>query len=147
MIDQLLSVAHKFLLVAFLDGGDNVVITKLPKKLKILSAWSLAHCPKVTIKEFGNWSSVDDPNSEDISLLKQINGNCLDGSGTSLISEIYVGDSVTTVQRDAFKNYGDPITTAYLAYPEKSVQYSELSAAEIGFNLSKTSCVFSHIKS
>ena len=132
---------------AFLDGGDNVVITKLPKKLKVLSAWSLAHCPKVTIKEFGNWSSVDDPNSEDISLLKQINGNCLDGSGTSLISEIYVGDSVTTVQRDAFKNYGDPITTAYLAYPEKSVQYSELSAAEIGFNLSKTSCVFSHIRS
>ena len=129
---------------AFLDGGDNIVITKLPKNLEVLSAWSLAHCPNVNIKEFGYWSSINNLEDENISLLKQIDGNCLDGSGTHLISEIYVGDSVTAITKNAFKGYGNPIENAYLYYSEGSPQYSEVSAKDLGFDLTKTNCIFSY---
>lgn len=132
---------------AFLDGGDNIVITKLPKNLEVLSAWSLAHCPNVIIKDFGHWTAGADLNSDSISTLKRIDGNCLDSSGTSRISEIYVGDSVTEVSSSAFKNYGNPLDVAYLAYSENSEEYSGKSATELGFNLNRTNCVFNYTKS
>jgi hypothetical protein len=94
---------------AFLDGGANVVITKLPKNLKTLSSWSLAHCPNVVIKEFGCWLENSDAESDSISLLTNIHGYCLSESGTSHITEIYIGDSVTVIESQAFNKYGNPL--------------------------------------
>lgn len=86
--------------------NTGITITELPVGLKALQRQTFYRCTNVTIKEFGS-----DPNEVGGSQLTSIGTQCFaQASGATgyhnTLSDIYVYQSVTTIDDNAFTNYG-----------------------------------------
>ena len=86
---------------AFMNGGVNVKITKLPAGLRYLLSHTFSGCPNVKITAFGS--------NDNSSVLESIEQSCFYNAGNGTygsLDRIEVYSSVSFIGRDAFKDYG-----------------------------------------
>lgn len=101
---------------AFHSCGDGVYITKIPDNVKVLSAYSLAYCPNVSIREFGGGTSK----------LERLGQGCLTNCGVNLDVAITINPGIkwinptstikpNSAQPSAFANYGQGKVSTIIA--------------------------------
>ena len=86
---------------AFMSGGPNVKVTKIPKGLKILPAYCFQSCDNVKISSFGS--------NDNSAILEEIGQACFSSAGNGSYGEsverIDIYKTVNLIGNSAFNKY------------------------------------------
>lgn len=126
-INELPSKLQKLGDSAFNRAGINCIITKIPDGIEKIPYRAFYGCPNVKISEFGGNNSK----------LHTIGNEAFETAGkgdkVADVTSMTIHASVTTIEADAFLNYGKQETFLEVKFPSRTQEEAESLASQAGF--------------